>query len=112
MRKAKLLESKNCKFKGYYLGKIIPVDINADNFLDLAVPFYFGYIDSNMQYDFNIPSIRTVGEQFSLHLYRDLGVKVDDVIRIGNAYHHVVDMHVSYETHGRNSVAHYFITVK
>lgn len=112
MFKQVLLNKQFCKEKGHFIQHIEPIDINEDNFLDYAVPFNFGFLNQENNASFNVPNIRTVGNQFVIHSYKDLNYKTDDIIRFDNKFYTIDNVYASYENDGFNTIKHYFITLK
>lgn len=112
MRSA-LLNSKFSKSKGYHFSKKIPIDIESDSHMEYAVPFNFGFVNSNIKYDFNVPAIRTVGNEFLIQTFRDLDFKSGDVVMFDHKYYNVESVRISFFNSTKYKVIkQYFITLK
>lgn len=112
MFKQAILESKYCKEKGYFIQHIETLEIDEENYLDYSVPFLFGFVNQSNKAEFLVPTIRTVGNEFVIHTYRNLDYKTDDIIAFDTRFYHIKDINVSYENDGFNRIKHYFITLK
>lgn len=112
MRKA-MLTAKYCKENGYYFDKKITIDIDEENYFEHGVPFRFGFINANVKYDFEVPNIRTVGNQFLIQTFRDLDIKAGDKVRFNNKFYFVEDVNYNFiQTSQFKTVKQYFITVR
>lgn len=111
--KASLLSAKYCNELGYYYDKKIPIDVAEDNYWDYAVPFHFGFVNAETKYDFHVPNIRTVGEQYIIQTFRDLKFKSGDKVKFDEKLWNVESVRASYIQSSKfKRVKQYFLTIR
>ena len=112
MRKA-LLTAKYCKVNATYYKKIIPNDIELDNYYDSGVPFKLGVISSNTNKEILIPTMNTHGTKYTIHTFRNLDFEIGDKIEFNGKVYFIEDYNQSYFYSTQyQQVEQYFATIK
>lgn len=112
MRKA-MLTARHCKVNALHFQKIVPTDIHQDIRFDSGVTFKLGIVNSNTDYDFNVPNIRTTGTKVMVHTFRDLTISQGDKIEFNNKIYYVENFSKSYYDSSQfKIIEQYFITLK
>lgn len=107
------LTAKYCKHKAMYFKRIVPRNRDEKITYEAGVPFYIGFIRSDNQQQFNVPNIRTIDTEHTIHTFRDLDVKTMDRIRFDNKDYYVEDTNYSYYESTQNKlIKQFFMTIK
>ena len=107
------LTAKYCKHKAMYFKRIVPRNRDEKITYEAGVPFYIGFIRSDNQHQFNVPNIRTIDTEHTIHTFRDLDIKTMDRIRFDNKDYYVVDTNYSYYESTQNKlIKQFFMTIK
>ena len=111
--RAAMLTAKYCKTNGMHFKKIIPTSYDSRIFDDNGVPFRFGFLNSNEKRVFNIPTIRTKDNEFTIHTFRDLDFSEGDKVMFDRKTYFIDSISISYFNSSNNVVVkQYFLTLK